>query len=154
MLNTYLKCAWTRGEGKIRLKETNTDTRTPISKVSSKLLCRRQSSLDESFHACLCLSPSQHPGPKPGRKAALGNVSMGSTPSPLTGPPSSCSSLPSSLSSPQLTDREFTGEFPGGDSENKKPTLEEKYMTWIYNDFFVWLIHPPSPTPHPRPSPQ
>jgi hypothetical protein len=129
MLNTYLKCAWTRGEGKIRLKETNTDTRTPISKVSSKLLCRRQSSLDESFHACLCLSPSQHPGPKPGRKAALGNVSMGSTPSPLTGPPSSCSSLPSSLSSPQLTDREFTGEFPGGDSENKKPTLEEKYMT-------------------------
>lgn len=54
-------------------------------------------------------------------------------------------SLPYSLSSPQLTDGELTGEFPGEDSENKKPPMEEEYMAWIYNDFFVWLIHPPFP---------
>lgn len=104
----------TGGEGSKWLREDP----TPIFRVFSELLCRRQTTSGDSFQVYWCLSPAQHPGPKSGRHLWV-RPHWAATPlSPLQAwilsfCSSAMPSLPCSPSSPQLTDREFTQEFPG-----------------------------------------
>lgn len=72
----YLKCSWDGGEGTKWLREDP----TPIFKVFSELLCRRQTTSGDSFQEVYwCLSPAQHPGPKSGRHlwAATSLITLG-----------------------------------------------------------------------------